>query len=71
AITPNGDGVNDTFEIAEQKSKIKIWNRWGKLIFKSDDYKNDWGKDVPSGTYYYFLESPSGVNCNGSLQVLK
>jgi gliding motility-associated-like protein len=71
AITPNGDGVNDTFEIAEANSKIKIWNRWGKLIFKSDNYKNDWGKDVPAGTYYYFLESPSGVNCNGQIQVLK
>ncbi len=71
AITPNGDGINDTFEIAEPNSKIKIWNRWGKLIFKSDDYKNDWGKDIASGTYYYFLESPSGVNCNGWVQVLK
>ncbi|GAB4128433.1 MAG: hypothetical protein OHK0045_18050 [Raineya sp.] len=71
AITPNGDGVNDTFEIAEANSKIKIWNRWGKLIFKSDNYKNDWGKDAVSGTYYYFLESPSGVNCNGTIQVLK
>lgn len=71
AITPNGDGVNDTFEVAEENSKIQIWNRWGKLIFKSDAYKNDWGKDVAAGTYYYFLESPSGVNCNGWVQVLK
>jgi gliding motility-associated-like protein len=71
AITPNGDGKNDTFEVAEQGSKIKIWNRWGKIIFQSDDYKNDWGKDVAAGTYYYFLESPSGVNCNGWVQVLK
>lgn len=71
AITPNGDGINDTFEVAEANSKIKIWNRWGKLIFQSDNYKNDWGKDVTTGTYYYFLESPSGVNCNGWVQVVK
>jgi gliding motility-associated-like protein len=71
AITPNGDGKNDTFEIAEKGYKLKIWNRWGKIILQSDDYKNDWGKDVPAGTYYYFLESPSGVNCNGWVQVMK
>ncbi|MDX1905280.1 MAG: gliding motility-associated C-terminal domain-containing protein [Thermonemataceae bacterium] len=72
-ITPNDDGKNDTFEVAEAKSKIKIWNRWGKLVFSSDDYKNDWGKEkeITSGTYYYFLESPSGVNCNGWIQVMK
>jgi gliding motility-associated-like protein len=71
AITPNGDGINDTFEIAEAGSKLQIWNRWGKRIFKSDNYKNDWGKDVAAGTYYYLLENPSGVKCNGWIQVLK
>jgi gliding motility-associated-like protein len=71
AITPNGDGINDTFEVAEAGSKLQIWNRWGKRIFKSDNYKNDWGKDVAAGTYYYLLENPSGVKCNGWIQVLK
>ena len=71
AITPNDDGVNDTFEVAETGSKLEIWNRWGKRIFKSDNYKNDWGKDVIAGTYYYLLENPSGVKCNGWVQVLK
>jgi gliding motility-associated-like protein len=71
AITPNEDGINDTFEVAEQGSKLEIWNRWGKRIFKSDNYKNDWGKEVVAGTYYYLLESPSGVKCNGWIQVIK
>lgn len=70
-ITPNNDGINDTFEVAEAGSKLEIWNRWGKRIFKSEDYQNDWGKDVVAGTYYYLLESPSGVRCNGWVQVLK
>ncbi|GAB4133418.1 MAG: hypothetical protein OHK0045_14080 [Raineya sp.] len=71
AITPNNDGINDTFEVAETGSKLEIWNRWGKRIFKSDNYKNDWGKDVVAGTYYYLLENPSGVKCNGWVQVIK
>ncbi|MDW8296472.1 MAG: gliding motility-associated C-terminal domain-containing protein, partial [Raineya sp.] len=72
-ITPNGDGVNDVFEVAEAGSKIKIYNRWGKLIYQSDNYHKEWGngKEVMSGTYYYHLESPSGVNCSGWLQVMK
>jgi len=71
AITPNNDGLNDTFEVAEAGSKLEVWNRWGKRIFKSDNYKNDWGKDVPNGTYYYLLISPSGITCNGWVEVLK
>jgi len=70
-ITPNNDGKNDVFAIAETGSKLKVWNGWGKMVFQTDDYKNDWGKDVASGTYYYFLESPSGINCNGWVQVMK
>ncbi|MDX1903480.1 MAG: gliding motility-associated C-terminal domain-containing protein [Thermonemataceae bacterium] len=73
AITPNNDGLNDTFEIAEKGSKLEIWNRWGKRLFKSDDYQNDWGdeKEISAGIYYYHLESPSGAKCNGWVQVLK
>jgi len=71
AITPNNDGINDTFEVAETNSKLEVWNRWGKRVFKSDNYKNDWGKDVVNGLYYYLLVSPSGVKCNGWVEVLK
>lgn len=72
-ITPNGDGINDTFEIAEKNCKVQIWNRWGKVVFKSDNYQNDWGNDknIPAGVYYYYLESPTGASCNGWVQVLK
>ncbi len=72
-ITPNGDGVNDILEVAEAGSKIKIWNRWGKLVYQSDNYKKEWGdgKEIIAGTYYYHLQSPSGVNCSGWIQVMK
>src|SRR5690606_1816406 len=43
-ITPNHDGVNDFFEIGGllPNTKLTIINRWGNLIFETNDYKNDW-----------------------------
>lgn len=72
-ITPNGDGINDTFEIEEKGSKLTIWNRWGKPIYKTNNYQNEWGtqKEVLSGLYYYHYETPSGASCRGWIQVIK
>lgn len=55
AITPNGDGINDFFRINKslQKASVKIINRWGKSIYYSSDYEEEWGgDDVSPGTYY-------------------
>jgi gliding motility-associated-like protein/uncharacterized repeat protein (TIGR01451 family) len=64
-FTPNGDGINDVF-IIKHPSTIKIelfvFNRWGNIVYKNNDYKNDWdgrvdgnllGKELTEGTYYY------------------
>ena len=67
-ITPNGDGVNDTWNLPYLKqfpdARVTIFNRWGILIWeKNKDYnsepfvgKNKDGKDLPLGTYYYLIE---------------
>ena len=63
-ISPNGDGLNDLFKIecADFKSvNLKIFNRWGDLVFEADNYNNDWGgehdgADLPPGPYYYIFE---------------
>ncbi|WP_282123477.1 gliding motility-associated C-terminal domain-containing protein [Algibacter mikhailovii] len=44
AITPNGDGYNDTFDISgiERcgfRAEVKIFNRWGALVYESNDYQ--------------------------------
>lgn len=72
-ITPNGDGKNDFFEIDKVTTgwKVKIYDRWEKLVFESDDYQNDWGKDTQATTYYYLLTSPEGRTCRGWIQVLR
>jgi len=71
AVTPNADGDNDTWYIENLEnyanSKVQIVNRWGVVVFESDDYKNDWdgtshsalnigGDQLPEGTFYYVLQ---------------
>lgn len=66
AVSPNGDGTNDEFFIAGiedyPNSVLKIYNRWGNLVYQTVGYQNDWegtfnGKrELPDGTYFYILE---------------
>lgn len=70
AVTPNADGMNDTWYIENLENypntTVQIVNRWGAVVFESDDYKNDWdgtsqngmnigGDELPEGTFYYVL----------------
>ncbi len=66
-ITPNGDGLNDIFDInyidLYDVKKLTIYNRWGTLIYISEDYQNDWdGGSVADGVYFYVLELWKGTN---------
>ena len=65
AFTPNGDGINDVWDIpaltSYTKSTVKIYDRWGSLVFHSVGYAKPWdgtmnGKELPTGTYYYVIE---------------
>ncbi len=63
AFTPNGDGMNDRWLVTTGASCTKriavaIYNRYGNVVYKNDNYNNDWngtynGKPVADGTYYY------------------
>jgi gliding motility-associated-like protein len=76
ALTPNGDGFNDTFDImgidlCGFTANVKIFNRWGALVYESDNYtlgegQGSWQGNshkssvgsagkVPNGTYYYII----------------
>jgi gliding motility-associated-like protein/uncharacterized repeat protein (TIGR01451 family) len=79
-ITPNGDQVNDTFEIPGlnkfSNNELLIFNRWGNHVFESKGYKNDWGADgLVSGSYFYVLrgfdESGKEFKFTGFVQVIK
>lgn len=60
-ITPKGDGLNDVFKVTNLEyypnSILMVFNRWGKKIFESNNYLNDWdGEDFADGTYYIILK---------------
>jgi len=65
AFTPNRDGKNDLFTIAGgniQKMDLKIFNRWGQIIFAANSRSRGWdgtfaGKEQPTGAYVYNLSA--------------
>ena len=73
-VSADGDGHNDYFKIDGieyyPKNNLKIFNRWGVLVYEKDGYSNEAPFDghsngratisadskLPQGTYYYILE---------------
>jgi gliding motility-associated-like protein len=60
-FTPNGDGINDYFEIKNLDSYISnelvIYNRWGRKVYEASNYSNQWdGDNLNNGAYFYVLQ---------------
>jgi gliding motility-associated-like protein len=81
-FTPVGNGVNDLFVIRglEQfpNSRLHIYNRWGTLVYESNNYLNDWdGRQYKTlnrlneGVYYYILELPDGSSPHGFVTLIR
>jgi gliding motility-associated-like protein len=75
-FTPNGDGVNNYFHIEGiqyVKNTVKVFNRWGQVVFEAKDYKNSWdGRDVPDGTYFYEITTARrNEPYTGSVMILR
>ncbi len=75
AFSPNGDGLNDTFEIRNIRDKypnftMKIRNRFGDMVYQGNANTPDWdgfssegsfGSGVlPVGAYFYYLDYNDG-----------
>lgn len=64
AFTPNGDNLNDFFYILGSNTadfEINVFNRWGELIFQSNDRTDSWdgtykGNPVQEGFYNYLIK---------------
>jgi CHU domain-containing protein len=90
-FTPGtGDDVNETFEITDDpdklvrenplikfyvSSRLTVFNRSGRVVFRADNYDNSWnGDNLPDGVYYYVLEC-YGVKSNdvfkGSVTIIR
>ena len=65
-FTPNGDNINDTWNLENtflySDSEIRIYGRYGRLLFKSVGYSKPWdgknenGNDVTEGAYFYHID---------------
>jgi gliding motility-associated-like protein len=75
-FSPNGDGVNEAWVIENITSfpnnVVQVFNRSGKLVFKQNNYQNDWeaesnqlngntlGRRLPVGPYIYVIDLGDG-----------
>jgi gliding motility-associated-like protein len=65
-FTPNGDQANDLLRprvfCFVERVELKIFNRWGQLVFQTEDPSIEWdgtnlqGEPLPSSTYFYVAQ---------------
>ncbi len=80
AFSPNGDGRNDTWSLigieAFPQCSVRIYDRWGELIFQAMPYVQPWdgsyrGKSVVPGVYQFIIRpAPGQPEQEGTLTVL-
>ena len=79
-FSPNGDGINDYWKIPNildlGRVHVKVYDRWGNLIYESTDYQNNWdgtykGKPVPEGAYIYFIITQKNGTQSGVVNLVR
>ena len=79
-FTPNNDGINDYWELPDMdvwgKSNVKVYNRWGKLVFAKDNYDNLWdgtsnGNPLPEGAYYFVIKTENSGTITGTVNIIR
>lgn len=74
-ITPNGDQQNDRFALPHLPSgnwALTLYNRWGRQVYHTDNYRHDWGGEAPAGLYYYQLHQvQTNTSYRGWLEVVR
>ena len=80
-FTPNGDGINDVFDVQlgqrlEQCSNVRVFNRWGQLMFESHGNSHTWdgrtfaGEECKAGVYFFVLDI-NGTTYKGNVTLLR
>lgn len=79
-FTPNGDGVNDTWNIGAldsyPTSVTRVFDRYGAAVFSSIGYPKAWDgkyndRNVPAGTYYYVIDLMNGQRLSGWVLIVR
>ncbi len=80
-ISPNGDGINDTWVIPTQyvsgtNTEVIILTNQGEVVLQTNDYQNDWPQNQLNLTsvnlvYYYIIKAPNQKEKKGSITLVK
>jgi len=86
-VTPNGDGVNDTWQLTHierfKENKVILMDRWGGVVYEASGYNNEnisWkgsnanGTQLPAGTYFYTITvqfNEQEVNRKGFIELIR
>jgi gliding motility-associated-like protein len=79
-FTPNNDGFNDLWELPELSTwgncEVKVYNRWGKLVYDNKNYNNTWdgtsgGNPVPEGPYYFVIKTENSGVVKGTVNIVR
>jgi gliding motility-associated-like protein len=85
-FSPDGDGVNDYFEIEGisqyPNANLRVYNRWGNLVYVKEPYNNEWngernvkglniGNILQEGTYFYLIYLDEGTKPLDGFVVIK
>ena len=80
-FSPNGDGIHDYWEIGFLSkypgATVKVFNRYGQLIYNVVGYAKPWdgtvnGAPLPIGTYYYIISPKNGLkDMVGSITIIR
>lgn len=79
-FTPNNDSKNDTYHIDDlcrsEDFYFRIYNRWGKIIYESNDPNFAWdgtdknGTECSEGTYFYVMHTKRN-ELHGTIQLIR
>lgn len=77
-ISPNGDGINDTWIIENieffPKNIVYVFDSYGQMVFKQSPYYNNWdlnSQNLPDGSYFYAVYTdPDNKPSKGTLTII-
>jgi gliding motility-associated-like protein len=71
-ISPNGDDYNEAFDLSNfDVEELSVYNRYGRAVYSMKNYSNEWHgqsdkhEELPTGTYYYYLNLKEGKSKTG------
>lgn len=80
AFTPNGDGLNDTWNIpaigAYPAFEVRVFGRWGQLVYYAKNAMRPWdgrlkGSPIPMGAYIYVISLNGEKNLRGTIMLIR